>query len=67
MQLNAFRKRSGPGLVTTTKVFTMKLVTIFLLALSLHSSAENIAQEITLSLSNVSLETVFKEIEKQKE
>lgn len=43
----------------------MKCLAIILLACCLHVSARTHSQEITLSLNNAKLETVFKEIQKQ--
>jgi TonB-linked SusC/RagA family outer membrane protein len=43
----------------------MKLTAVFLLAISINVSAKGHAQEITLKLSNTSLEKVFSEIRKQ--
>jgi len=43
----------------------MKLIALFLLILDLQTSAKPLQQEITLSLSNASLESVFKGIQQQ--
>lgn len=43
----------------------MKLTAVFLLAITMNVSATGYSQEITLNLSNTSLENVFKEIHRQ--
>ena len=65
MQLLAFckAKRLRSVAIKLTKV--MRVITIILLALSLQASARSFTQEITLTLNNANLETVFKEIQKQ--
>ncbi len=66
MQLRGFRKRLRLAMVATrTTLRIMKLTAILLLILCLHASAKTFSQEITLSLNNANLETVFKEIRKQ--
>ena len=52
------------GLLSKT-IKIMKLGIIFLFAAGLHVSAKGVAQKITISKKNVSLEKVFKEIRKQ--
>ena len=66
MQLFAFSKVGRFRSVAIKKLFQkMKAVLICLFVFTLQASAKNLSQEITLSLNNVSLETVFKEIQKQ--
>ena len=66
MQLYSFCKDERLRSVAIKKTFRIvKALTIILLVFSFQSSANNLAQEITLSLKNVKLETVFKEIQKQ--
>src|SRR5687767_1794560 len=66
MQLHAFSKRARIRLAAVRKtLLLMKLVAVMLLAFCLRASAKTYSQEITLSLSNVNLEKVFKEIQKQ--
>lgn len=66
MQLLAFCKAKRLRSVATKRTIRiMKAITIILFAFSLQTSARNLTQEITLSLRNVKLETVFKEIQKQ--
>ena len=57
----SFFKRNGFVKI----LLIMKLTTIFLLAICLQTFAKGYAQKITLSRSNVSLKTLFKEIERQ--
>ncbi|RAJ87418.1 TonB-linked SusC/RagA family outer membrane protein [Chitinophaga dinghuensis] len=68
---STFMKRGGDqrplapsGLFAQIKL-TMKLVTILLLVFVIQGSAATNAQTITLSLKNVPLKTVFKEISRQ--
>jgi TonB-dependent starch-binding outer membrane protein SusC len=66
MQLRAFCKRLRRTSVAIRRtLLIMKLTTFILLLLCLHASAKTHSQEITLSLNNVNLETVFKEIQRQ--
>ncbi len=66
MQLRGFRKRLRCTMVATRRTLRiMKLTAFLLLILCLHASAKTFSQEITLSLTNANLETVFKEIRKQ--
>jgi len=66
MQLNAFSKRTGFDLVAIRKTLRiMKAVIVMILVLCLQASAKTYSQELTLSLSNATLEKVFKEIQKQ--
>jgi len=65
MQLLAFCKAKRPRSVAFKKIKGMKVITIIILALSLQASARSFTQEITLTLNNANLETVFKEIQKQ--
>jgi TonB-dependent starch-binding outer membrane protein SusC len=66
MQLFAFPKREKLRSVAIKKTLRItKAVLIILLAFTFQSSAKDFTQEITLSLKNVNLETVFKEIQKQ--
>lgn len=66
MQLHAFYKRARMYPALTRKILLiMKTVPILLFVFCLQVSAKTYSQEITLSLSNAKLETVFKEIQKQ--
>jgi TonB-dependent starch-binding outer membrane protein SusC len=65
MQLLAFGKAKRLRSVAIKRTKVMRVITIVLLALSLQASARSFTQEITLSLTNANLETVFKEIQKQ--
>lgn len=64
MQLIACRnplKEKGIG----KTLLMMKLTTVFLLALCLNAAANGYAQKVNLSVKNVPLERVFKEIKRQ--
>lgn len=66
MQLYSFCKDERLRPVAIKKTLRIaKALTIILLVFSFQSSAKDLVQEITLSLKNVKLETVFKEIQKQ--
>jgi TonB-dependent starch-binding outer membrane protein SusC len=66
MQLNAFSKGTGFDLVAIRKTLRiMKAVIVLILVFCLQASAKTYSQELTLSLSNATLEKVFKEIQKQ--
>ncbi len=65
MLLRPFRKKAGLVAVISRTLRIMKLTAFLLLIICLHASAKTFSQEITLSLKNVNLETVFKEVQKQ--
>jgi TonB-linked SusC/RagA family outer membrane protein len=68
MYLFAFPQRERQRSVAAQKMFlSMKRLLIVLLALLSKASANSPTQEVTLSLTNVNLEVVFKEIQKQTE
>lgn len=65
MQFNEARKW-GKGLLPPALILrVMKLTVIMVLAFCLHAGANGFSQNITLSVHNVSVEKVFKEIRKQ--
>ena len=65
MLLRSFRKKAGLVAVISRTLRIMKCLVVILLAFCLHVSAKTYSQEITLSLTDARLETVFKEIQKQ--
>ncbi|HWK05884.1 MAG TPA: TonB-dependent receptor [Puia sp.] len=66
MQLSAFCKVSrGRSLLTTQNWLIMKLTTILLIAGLTQATASGLAQTVTLSGKNISLEKVFREIHYQ--
>ena len=66
MQLFAFPKREKLRSVAIKKTLRIaKAILITLLVFTFQSSAKDFTQEISLSLKNVKLETVFSEIQKQ--
>ncbi len=68
MQITAICKRLGLGCITvatTRKLLAMRLVTLVLLFICLNASAQQTPETVTLSFTDVPLETVFKEIRKQ--
>lgn len=66
MQLCSFCKEETFRSLAVRKAFQItKIIAIILLAFPFQSSAKSFGQEITLSLNNVKLETVFREIQKQ--
>lgn len=66
MQLIAFGKRLRCTAVASRKFpKIIRFTALFLLILNLQTSAKPLPQEITLSLSNASLESVFKGIQQQ--
>jgi len=58
-------KQGGRWSSTKKMLLIMRLTAIILLAACLGASAHGNAQQVTLSLKNASIETVFKEISKQ--
>ena len=66
MQLHAFSKGTRTDLAALRKSFTiMKAISVLILVFCFQASAKTYSQEITLSLNNVPLEKVFKEIQEQ--
>ena len=63
MQKNPFFQRLKTGFLE--KIIVIKLMTIFLFITLLQVRAGGYSQNITISLKNVSIERVFKEIQKQ--
>jgi TonB-linked SusC/RagA family outer membrane protein len=66
MQLKALCKRPSKRRVLTFQtLLIMKLTAIFLLAVTLQVSARGLAQTVTISQKQASLQKIFKEINKQ--
>jgi TonB-dependent SusC/RagA subfamily outer membrane receptor len=65
MPLRSNRKNAGAVAMISTTIKTMKCLTVILFTFCLHASAKSRAEEITLSLTNAHLETVFREIQGQ--
>jgi len=63
MQKKSFFQRPKSGFLK--KLIIMKLLTLFLLIAFLQVRAGSYSQNVTISLKNVSIERVFKEIQKQ--
>jgi len=63
MQKKSFFQRPKTGFLK--KLIIMKLLTMFLLIAVLQARAGSYSQNVTISLKNVSIERVFKEIQKQ--
>ena len=65
MQKNNIYQRQRAGFLK--KLLLMKLMTLFLMIFFLQVRAGSYSQNVTLSLKNVSVERIFKEIQKQTE
>lgn len=65
MQKNNIFQRQKAGFLK--KLLIMKLMTFFLMILFLQVRAGSYSQNVTISLKNVSVERIFKEIQKQTE